>query len=88
MIRCADTVAVRHDGLEFGQFVLVRFDERQLIGRDVFLQENRLVLRHRREALDALPHFLGIQVQALGDGIGVRRQIARGITQQERGKQG
>ena len=37
---------VRHDGFKFGKLVLVRLDERQLVGCDVFLQKNRLVLRH------------------------------------------
>jgi hypothetical protein len=77
---------VRHDGFKFGKLVLVRLDERQFVGRDVFLQENRLVLRHRGEAPDALPHFLGIQMQPLRNGVRVRVQIARRIAQQERGK--
>ncbi len=79
---------VRHDGFKFGKLVLVRLDEGQFVGRDVFLQENRLVLRHPRGALDAQPHFVGVQVQALGDQIRIGHKIARGIAQQQRRKRG
>jgi hypothetical protein len=37
---------VRHDRFQFRQFVLVRLDERQFVGCNVFLQKNRLILRH------------------------------------------
>ncbi len=79
---------MRHDRFQFWKLVFVRLDERQFVGCDVFFQENRLVLRHRREAPDALPHFVGVQVQPLGDGVRVRVQISRRIAQQQRGKRG
>ena len=79
---------MRHDRFKFRKLVLVRLDECQFVGCDVFLQENRLVLRHRREAPDALPHFLGVQMQPPGDRFRVRVQISRRIAQQERGKRG
>ena len=49
-----------HDGVEFGQFVAMGFDELQLVGRDVFFQEDGLILRRRSKTANALANFLGI----------------------------
>ena len=37
---------VRHDGVEFRQFILVRFNECQFVWSDVFFQKDWLVTRH------------------------------------------
>ncbi len=58
----------------------------KFVGSDVFFQKNRLVLRHRSEAANAGAHFVGIEMQALRDEIGIGGQIARRIAQQQRGE--
>ncbi len=64
---------VDHDGVEITQLVAVRFDERQLVRRDVIFQHHRLRRRLRRESPDARPYFLRGNVQPGGDLLDVRR---------------
>ena len=71
------------DGVELGQLRSVRFDEGQLVGRDVVLQEQRLISRHRGHALQAGAQLVGRNVQPGGDLVGVGLQIAVLIAQQQ-----
>ena len=77
---------MRHDGIEFGQFVAVRFDESQFVGRDVFFEINGRVLRHAGEVADFLAHVFGAHVQTLGDEVGVSVEVAGGVAHHERGE--
>src|SRR5438046_915936 len=61
-------------------------DELQLVGSDVFFQGDGLVLRQRSKTADTRFHFIGIEVQALGNEVGVGSQVAGRIPQQQRGK--
>ena len=63
--------AMRHDGVQFGQFVAVSLDESQLVRRDVFLEIDGLILRRSRELVKPLANLFGIEMQPLGDEIGV-----------------
>ena len=65
------------DRIEFRQFVAMRFDEGLLILSNVFLEKDRLVLRHGGEVADASSHFVRIQMQSLRDQVGVSIQVTR-----------
>ena len=71
---------------ELGQFGSVRFDEGQLVGRDVVLQEKRLIARHRGHALQAGAKLIGWHVQPGGNLVGIGLQIALLIAQQQHGE--
>ena len=62
-----------------GGKLAMRLDEGEFIGRDVFFQKNRLILRHVRKPPDARFHLIGFQVQALRNRVGISHQIMRGI---------
>src|SRR5436853_913673 len=78
--------AVRHDRVQFGQFVTMRFNERQLVRRDVFFEKNWLVLGHGGEMTHTAAYLLRGHVQALGNENGVGIQVPTLIAQQQRGK--
>ena len=71
--------AVRHDGVEFRKLVLVSLYEGEFVGGDVIFEENGLVLRHRHELANAFANLTRVQVQPLGNDIGVRVQVATRI---------
>ena len=79
---------MRHDGVEFGQLVAVRFDEGQLVRGDVFLQINRGILGHAGEVADFVPDVGLLHVQALGNERGVGGHVAGGVAHHERGEGG
>ena len=78
--------AVGHDGIQFGQFVAVGFDESQFILSDVVFQKDGLILRHGGEVADAVSDFFGIEMQTLGDEARVGGEITGRVAQQQRGK--
>ena len=74
------------DGFQLGQFGAMRLDEGQFVGRDVVLQEHRLVAGNRRHAPQARAQLIGRHVQAGGDLVGVGLEVALLIAQQQDGK--
>src|ERR1019366_5294933 len=74
---------VNGDGVEFGQFLFVRFDEGQLVGSNVILEEQRLIPRHCGHALQAGAQLVRRDVKPSGDLVGVGLQIAVLIAQQQ-----
>ena len=64
----------------------MRIDEGEFVGSDVFFQKDRLVLRYRGEMANPGAHFIGIEVQALGNQVRIRIEVAGRIAQQQRGK--
>ena len=80
--------AMNRDDVEFRQVGAVRFDERQLVGRDVVFQEQRLVSRNRGHALQARAQFVRRNVQARCDLVGIGVEVAVLIAQQQHGERG
>ena len=69
-----------------GNSALMRFDEGQLVGRDVVFQEERLISGHRGHALQARAQLIGRHVQPGGDLVGIGVQVAVLIAQQQHGE--
>ncbi len=78
--------AVNGDGVELGQLRFVRFDEGQLVGSDVVLEEQRLISRHSGHALQAGAQLVGGDVQPSGNLVGIGLEIAVLIAQQQHGE--
>ena len=69
-----------------GNSMSVRLDKGQFVGRDVIFQNDWLVQWHPSKFSQPLADIFRVHMQTQGDFVRIRKQVARLLAQQQRGK--